>query len=461
MPPTPPEFVRSDQEHLIHPLHHPVDNANTVIYIRGRGVIIEDIDGHEYIDGLSGLWNVNVGHGRAELAEAAAAQMKELAYCSGFVGSSNIPSIALAERLLELTDHTMRAVFLTSGGAEANESAFKTARFYWKARSKPDKVKIIARDQAYHGLTLQTMSATGMGRGYWKMFEPRVPGFVHIPTCYPYRYQGATPGESAGQAAARELEAAILREGADTVAAFVGEPIHGAGGVFYPTDDYWPRVREVCTRHDVLLIDDEIITGFCRTGRWFGLSHWNVKPDILSFAKGVTSGYLPLGGIMVTRAIKEVMDSVKPEDRWMHAYTYSAHPTCCAVAVKNLEIMTRERLWENAAKMGERLHARLTAAFRDHPHAGDIRGGKGLLAAVELVEDRATKKNFAADRKVAARIQAEMMKRGVVTRTRAVVGPHPAPGDTIYYAPPLVVTEAEIERIVDVARDAVQAAVGA
>src|SRR5438445_8772010 len=398
------EFVSADQEHLIHPLHHPVDNARTVIYVRGHGVMLQDIDGHEYIDGLSGLWNVNVGHGRAELADAAAAQMRELAYFSGFVGSSNIPSIALANRLLELTDHTMRAVFLTSGGAEANESAFKTARFYWKARGQPDKVKIIARDQAYHGLTLQTMSATGMGRGYWKMFEPRVPGFVHIPTCYPYRQQGVKPGESAGQAAARGLEEAILREGPDTVAAFVGEPIHGAGGVFYPTDDYWPRVREICTRHDVLLIADEIITGFCRTGRWFGLSHWNVKPDILTFAKGVTSGYLPLGGIMVTKAIKDAMDSVKPEDRWMHAYTYSGHPTCCAVAVKNLEIMTRERLWENAAKMGERLFAGLTAAFGHHPNAGDIRGGKGLLAAVELVEDRATKKNFAADRKVAARI---------------------------------------------------------
>ena len=180
-----------------------------------------------------------------------------------------------------------------------------------------------------------------------------------------------------GQAAARELEEAILREGPDTVAAFVGEPIHGAGGVFYPTDDYWPRVRDICTRHDVLLIDDEIITGFCRTGRWFGLSHWNVTPDILSFAKGVTSGYLPLGGIMVTSAIKEVMDSVSPDDRWMHAYTNSGHPTCCAVALKNIEIMQRERLWENAAAMGERLQAGLTEAFGDQPNTGDIREREG------------------------------------------------------------------------------------
>jgi adenosylmethionine-8-amino-7-oxononanoate aminotransferase len=316
-------------------------------------------------------------------------------------------------------------------------------------------VKIIARDQAYHGLTLQTMSATGMGPGYWKMFEPRVPGFVHIPTCNPYRFQAATPGESAGEAAARELEEAILREGPETVAAFVGEPIHGAGGVFYPTDDYWPRVREICTRHDVLLIDDEIITGFCRTGRWFGLSHWNVTPDILSFAKGVTSGYLPLGGIMVTGAIKEAMDSVKPEDRWMHAYTNSGHPACCAVALKNIEIMERERLCEHATRMGDRLHARLRETFDNQPHTGDIRGGKGLLAAVEFVDDRPSRRNFPNDLKFAARLKAEMVQRGVITRTRPAVGAHPAPGDVLFFAPPLVITEDEVDRLVSVARDAV------
>jgi adenosylmethionine-8-amino-7-oxononanoate aminotransferase len=303
------------------------------------------------------------------------------------------------------------------------------------------------------------MSATGMS-AYWKMFEPRVPGFVHIQTCYPYRYQGARPGETVGQAAARELEEAILREGPETVAAFIAEPIHGGGGVIYPTDDYFPRVREICTRHQVLFIADEVITGFCRTGRWFATGHWQVKPDIRSFAKGVTSGYLPLGGIMVSRAIKDAMDAVKTEDRWMHAYTYSGHPTCCAVAIRNLEIMERERLWENAARMGTRLHEGL-GTLADHPHVGDVRGGKGLLAAIELVEDRGTKKNFPADRKVAARLQAEMMKRGMVTRVRPVAGSHPAPGDTIYYAPPLVITAPEVDRMLEVTRDALKAVLGA
>src|SRR5215510_984000 len=331
------ELLKLDRDHLIHPLHNPVDPT---IYLHGRGAIVQDITGQAYLDGLSGLWNVSVGHGRAELADAAAAQMKELGYFSAYAGSSNVPAIKLAARLMEVAYDNMQGVFFTCGGAEANESAIKTARFYWKTRGLPEKVKIISRHEAYHGVTLLAMSATKMG-AYWKMFEPRVPGFIHIQTCYPYRFQGAKTGETIGEAAARELEEAILSAGADTVAAFIGEPIHGAGGVFYPTDDYWPRVREVCSRHNVLLIADEVITGFCRTGRWFALSHWNVKPDILTFAKGVTSGYLPLGGIMVSRAIKDAMDTVKPEDRWNHAYTYSSHPTCCAVGVKNVEIMER------------------------------------------------------------------------------------------------------------------------
>ena len=456
---TPAELVKADHEHLIHPLHHPIDNAEPIIYVKGRGATITDATGRDYLDGLAGLWNVNVGHGRAELADAAAAQIKEIAYFSAYTGSSNVPAITLASRLVELTGNNFTGVFFTSGGAESNESAFKTARFYWKALGKPEKVKVISRQQAYHGVTLQAMSATGMA-AYWKMFEPRVPGFVHIPTCYPYRQQGMKPGETAGQTAARELEDAILREGPDTVAAFIAEPIHGGGGVLYPDDDYFPRVREICTRHNVLFIGDEVITGFCRTGLWFALSHWGVKPDILSFAKGVTSGYLPLGGIMVTKAIKDVMDSVKPEDRWMHAYTYSGHPTCCAVAIRNLEIMEKERLWENAAKMGTRLHEGLKSAFGKHPNVGDIRGGKGLLAAIELVEDRATKANFAADRKVAPRIQAEMVKRGVMTRTRPVAGAHPAPGDMVYYAPPLIVSSEQVDRLLEVTRDALKAVLG-
>ena len=445
------ELIKADHEHLIHPLHHPSDNAEPIIYVRGRGATVTDATGRDYLDGLSGLWNVNVGHGRRELAQAAAAQMEELAYFSAYVGSSNIPAITLADKLIELAYDNMQAVFFTCGGAESNESAFKTARFYWKARGKPGKAKIIARHHGYHGVTLQTMSATGMA-AYWKMFEPRVPGFVHIQTCYPYRFEGARPGETVGQAAARELEEAILREGTDSVAAFIAEPIHGGGGVIYPTDDYFPLVRQICTKYDVLFIADEVITGFCRTGRWFALSHWNVQPDIMSFAKGVTSGYLPLGGIMVSRDIKDAIDSVKPEDRWMHAYTYSGHPTCCAVALKNLEIMSRERLWENAARMGTRLYEGLQATFGKHPHVGEVRGGKGLLAALEIVEDRGTKAFFPAERKIGARVQAEMVKRGLITRIKG--------NEMIFFAPPLVVTAAEVDRLISITQESLETVLG-
>jgi len=450
MPLEPATLIKDDQEHWIHPLHHPSDHLEPLLLVKGRGAVITDIQGREYIDGLAGLWNVNVGHGREELAQAAAQQMSELAYYSGYVGCSNIPAIQLASKLMTIAYPNMQAVFFTSGGAESNESAFKTARFYWKAKGKPDKVKIIARHWAYHGVTLQAMSATGMA-AYWKMFEPRVPNFVHIPTCYPYRQEGGRPGETAGQTAARLLEEAILREGPDTVAAFIAEPIHGGGGVLYPTDDYFPLVRQVCDRHNVLFIADEVITGFCRTGKWFALEHWNVLPDMVSFAKGVSSGYLPLGGIMVSKAIKQVMDEVKVEDRWMHAYTYSGHPTCCAVGLKNLEIMERERLWERAAAMGTRLHDGLRSALADHKHVGDIRGGKGLLAAVELVEDRGSKAPFGADKKVGPRVLQEMNKRGIVTRARL---------ENIFFAPPLVISEAQVDHLVSSLRDAIKAVTG-
>jgi adenosylmethionine-8-amino-7-oxononanoate aminotransferase len=446
----PAVLVKNDQDHLIHPLHHPSEHLEPMVYVRGRGALITDIQGREYIDGLAGLWNVNVGHGREELAEAAARQIKELAYFSGYTGSSNIPAIELASKLISLAYPNMQGVFFTSGGAESNESAFKTARFYWKARGKPDKIKIIARHWAYHGVTLQAMSATGMAP-YWKMFEPRVPNFLHIPTCYPYRQDGAKSGETAGETAARLLEETIQREGPETIAAFIAEPIHGGGGVLYPTDDYFPLIRQVCDRHQVLFIADEVITGFCRTGRWFALEHWNVLPDIVSFAKGVSSGYLPLGGIMVSKAIKEVMDSVKPEDRWMHAYTYSGHPTCCAVGLQNLAIMERERLWERAATLGTRLHEGLMSALGSHPHVGDIRGGKGLLAAIELVEDRATKAPYSPDKKVGNRVLQEMTKRGVITRARA---------EHIFFAPPLVISEAQVDRLVTVTQEAVRAVAG-
>lgn len=440
------DLISRDRAYQIHSLHHPSDSGEPFICVSGKGAYVTDSSGHRYLDGLSGLWNVNIGHGRKEMAEAAAEQMASIAYFSGYSGSATIPSIMLAEKLITLAP-SMASVFFTSGGAEANETAFKTARFYWKVKGKPGKSKIISRMHGYHGVTLQAMSATGIP-AYWKMFEPRVPGFVQVATCYPYRTVGGDAEANAGRIAADALEAAILREGPDTVAAFIGEPIHGAGGIIYPTEDYWSEVRTICNRYDVLLIADEIITGFGRTGCWFGLEHWNITPDILSFAKGVTSGYLPLGGIMVSQSIHDAIESVEPANRWMHGYTNSGHPACCAVALRNIEIIREEKLVENAEKMGNLLFRELQNVFGDHPNVGDIRGGKGLMAALEFVTDRQSKQNFPMSRDFANRLRRELQAQGVITRTRSAVGEHPAPGDQVLFAPPLIVSEDEIHDMV-------------
>jgi len=373
--------------------------------------------------------------------------MRNLAFYSAYTGASNVPAIALAKKISELTYPSLNTVYFTSGGAESNESAFKTARFYWKAKGQPGKFKFIARRQAYHGVTLATMSATGIP-GYWKMFEPRVPGFVHIEPPYEYFFKDAKPGETVGQAAARLLEEAILKEGPETVAGFIAEPIQGGGGVIIPPDDYFPAIRKICSKYDVLFIADEVITGFGRTGEWFALSHWNVEPDIVAFAKGVTSGYLPLGGIIISDDIREVMNSVPIEDRWMHAFTYSGHPACCAVGLKNIDIIEREGLVERSAAGGRRLLSGLKSLL-DLEAVGETRG-LGMIAAVEIVEDRKTRKLFDPGEKVGERLRNEMTKRGLITRVR---------GDLIFLAPPLVTTDEQIDRIVEITREAIEAVV--
>ncbi len=438
-------LLSEDRQHLLHPLYHPADHAEPHVWVRGRGAVLTDASGRDYLDGLSCLWNVNVGHGRRELAEAAADQMATLAFATNYAGSANVPAIQLAHRLTQIAYPNLTAVFFTSGGAESNESAFKTARFYWKAKGRPEKVKVISREFAYHGVTLATMSATGIPQ-YFKMFEPRVPNFIHTAAPYAYRLTGMKAGESPGQAAARMLEETILREGPETVAAFIAEPVQGAGGIIVPPDDYFPRVREICTKYDVLLIADEVITGFGRTGRWFALQRWGVQPDILSFAKGITSGYLPLGGILVSGPIHQAMLSVPYADRWMHAYTYSGHATCCAVALRNLEILEKEGLVERAEQMGRRL-LEGARSLLDLKAVGEVRG-LGLMVAVELTADRATKAAFDPAQDVIGRVRRELEARGLFTRVVR---------DIILLAPPLVITEAQVDRIVAILREGISA----
>lgn len=439
-----------DQTHLIHALHNRTAQRQAHVWVRGQGAVLWDQTGQEFLDGLAGLWNVVAGHGRSELGAAAAAQMNELGYASAYTGSTNRPAIELGERLAELCYPGIQRFFLTCGGGEANESAFKTARFYWKQNGKPDKWKIIGRQWGYHGTTLATMSATGIA-SYWPMFEPRTPGFLHIKSPYPYRFEpaeaAADDSRTPGQRAADLLEDAILSEGPDTVAAFLGEPVQGAGGVIVPQEDYWPRIREICDRHDVLLIADEIVTGFGRTGDWFALSRYGIEPDILAIAKGITSGYFPLGGIGVNRAISEAIDAA--DGRWMHAFTYSGHPVGCAVALANLEIIQREGLVQQAAGLGQRLLAGLRT-LESHPHVGDVRG-LGLMCGVELVADKATKAEFPATENVGARVHQATQQRGLFTRLR---------GDVYNLAPCYVTEEAQIDRMVQILGESIDEVLG-
>ena len=441
-------LIERDQSHLIHPLHSSPVHSNGRVWVRGEGAYLYDANGDAFIDGLAGLWNNTCGNGRQELADAAAAQMRELGYASGYAGSSNPQAIELAERLARIAYPNINHFYFTSGGGESTDSNIKMARYYWKLRGKPGKFKVISRVLGYHGVTLAAMCATGIS-AYWPMFEPLVPGFSHIPSPYPYRYQ-APEGVSQGIAAANELEKQILEEGPDTVAMFIAEPVHGAGGVIPPQDDYFPRIREICDQYDVLLCSDEVITGFGRTGRMFGLEHWNVQPDLMQYAKAITSGYFPLGGIGVSDEIANTMeDSGKP---WMHAYTYSAHPVGCAVANATLDIVEGEDFPGQAREKGKRLLVGLKDALADHPNVGDIRG-LGLMCAVEVVKDRATKAQFTPDDGIGPKLMNAMVSRKLFTRLKGE--------DVICLAPPIMASNEVLDDIVAIVRDSVHEVFGA
>jgi len=426
-------WIEKDKKQL-HPTYHPKSHANPLVIERGEGVWLYTTDGQKILDGMAGLWNVNVGYGREELAKAAYDQMKDLAFTSNFSGMTNLPSITLADKLAGFAYEGLNTTFFTSGGSEANDSAFKTARYYWKRKGKPGKYKVIARKGAYHGITLAATFATGLEK-YHTMFAPAMDGFVHIPAPNPYRYEGKLKGgEDIGQAAARELEEAILREGQDTVAAFIAESVMGVGGVIVPPVDYFPLVRAICDKYEVLFIADEVITGFGRTGEWFALKHWNVKPDILCFAKAITSGYAQLGGMQISEEIRETMETAPESEAYMHGYTYSGHAMACAVGLKNLEIMECEEFPKRARDLGKRLLDGLQT-LTEFPFVGDVRG-LGLVCGVEIVSNKETK---AADAATTMKIFKAAQERGL--RTRPL-------GNTLAFSPPLSITEDEVDEII-------------
>ena len=419
---------------------HYVEQHGLLPIVRGKGAKVYDVDGREYLDAHASLWLVNVGYGRDEIVEAVHRQMAQLPWFSCFEGYTNLPSIDLAERLVGmLRPEGMEKIFFSGSGSEAVETALKVVRQYWKLRGKPEKYKIISRNRAYHGVTFGAMSATGMPANR-VMFEPLLPGFFHAPCPDPYLREVDAPDDRFAHACADALERVIKAENADTVAAIIAEPVQGAGGVIIPPDGYLQELRDVATRNNVLLIFDEVITGFGRTGDLFGARHWSVRPDIMTFAKGLTSGYVPLGATAVSGPVFETFYANEKQGPFRHGNTYSGHPAACAAALANLAILEREDLPGNARQIGRRLLDGLRG-FMKHEIVGFV-DGVGLLARVQLVRDRKTRALFAPELAVAERIARRARELGVIFR--------PLPGDALSFSPPLCLTASEADTIVSV-----------
>ncbi|MBM7648102.1 putrescine aminotransferase [Bacillus ectoiniformans] len=427
------ELTKLDQKHFIHPtssIQEQQEHGAAIIFKEGNGVYLTDVNGKTYIEGMASLWNVNVGYGRKELAKVAQEQMEALAFSSCFATFSNEPAIRLAAKLAELTPGDLQAAFFTSGGSESNDTAYKLVRHYWKVKGQPQKTKIISREKGYHGVAVGSTSATGI-KDFHHMTSSLAPGFLHV--------------EAFSTEALREL---IIQEGADTIAAFIAEPVQGAGGVNIPPDDYFKEVRRICDEHQILFIADEVITGFGRTGKWFACEHYGVTPDVMLVAKGISSGYSQLGAVIVREFIHQ--DLIKySEGTLLHGFTYSGHPTACAVALKNIEILEEEQLIENAEKMGLIFSNHLQQLQQECKIVGEIRS-LGLIGALELVKDQETNERFPA--KVSPKVIAEARKRGLILRTVTFGN-----ADTIVFSPPLVINEQEIKEMFDILKEAIEA----
>lgn len=414
---------------------------------QGSGVRIRDHRGKDYIDCGAGLWCVNIGYGRPEIAEAARKAILDLSYYHLFGSASNEPMIRLADRVLTLFREKagvrgLSKVFFGTSGSDANDTNVKLVRYYNNLRGKPEKKKIIARKGGYHGLTLASASLTGIPV-YHEAFDLPLPGVIHL-SC-PHAYRFAEPGESEQAFCDRlvaELEAVIDREGPETVAAFIGEPIMGTGGVLMPPADYWPRVQEICRKNDILLIVDEVITGFGRTGQWFACGLYGLEPDIVTLAKGITSAYFPVSASVISERIFAVLEKASAErGPVMHGFTYSGHPVGGAVGLANLDLMEREGMVENGARVGPYFKRRLEERIGDHPFVGEIRG-VGMLNAVEFVADKATRRPFRPEQGAHRLVAAEAAEAGVMVRALPFI-------EVIPFSPPLCMREEEADEAVD------------
>ena len=432
-----------DSQHHLHPFtdHKALSAVGSRIITSAEGCWLKDSDGNRILDGMAGLWCVNVGYGRAELIEAARAQMSELPYYNTFFQSATPPSVELSAKLAAIAPHDLSRVFFANSGSEANDTAVKLVRYFWNMQGRPEKKTIISRELGYHGVTLAAASLSGLSPMHPQSDLP-LPGFEHIEAPYWYGRGGDLTPEAFGRQAADALEERIVQLGPENVGAFIGEPIQGAGGVIIPPDGYWQRIQAICRRHDVLLIADEVICGFGRTGRWWGSDSFGIKPDIMTMAKGLSSGYLPISALMVGERIGEALASSGEE--WVHGFTYSGHPVAAAVALANIRIMEDEKLFERASGPIGQIFADALASLGDHPLVGETRS-LGLIGAVELVADKAERRRFPEDRTVGLTCRNHCLREGLVMR---------AVGDIMVLSPPLIIDEAEIGEIAKRARRA-------
>lgn len=432
------EWQDLDRRHYLHPFtdHKELADKKSRIITRADGVYIYDVDDNRILDGMSGLWCVNAGYGRDELVEAAARQMRVLPYYNSFFQCANPPAIDLARLLQEVTQPQFNRVFFTGSGSESIDTMIRMVRRYWDLRGQKQRYHIIGRVNAYHGSTIGGVSLGGM-KPMHAQGGPFVPGIEHIEQPYWFGSDHSLSPEEFGLQAARRLEEKIVELGPENVAAFVGEPVQGAGGVIIPPSTYWPEIARICEEHGILLVTDEVICGFGRLGEWFGADYFGVKPDLMTFAKGVTSGYLPLGGVMVGDRLADVL--IDEGGEFFHGYTYSGHPASCAVAIENIHILQREGLVERVRDdIGPYLQERWEK-LGDHPLVGETRM-IGLIGALELVADKESLRRFDEDLGAGTICRDILVENGLVMR---------AVGDTIVVAPPFTLSHGEADELID------------
>ncbi|PHX38013.1 aminotransferase [Pseudomonas sp. NZIPFR-PS5] len=407
------------------------------IITHAKGVYLWDSEGNKILDGMAGLWCVAIGYGREELADAASKQMRELPYYNLFFQTAHPPALQLAKAISDIAPEGMNHVFFTGSGSEGNDTVLRLVRHYWAIKGQPSKKVIISRVNGYHGSTVAGASLGGMTYMHEQGDLP-IPGIVHIPQPYWFGEGGDMTPDEFGVWAAEQLEKKILELGVDNVGAFIAEPIQGAGGVIVPPDTYWPKIKEILAKYDILFVADEVICGFGRTGEWFGSDFYDLKPDLMTIAKGLTSGYIPMGGVIVRDEVVKVLNE---GGDFNHGFTYSGHPVAAAVGLENIRILSEEKIVERVKSQTAPYLQKRLRELSDHPLVGEVRG-VGMLGAIELVKDKSTRERYVG--KGAGMIcRTFCFNNGLIMR---------AVGDTMIISPPLVITSAEIDELIEKAR---------